>query len=267
MKTNTRIRIHRALRLGIQAAFFIACPGLYAAAFNGIKYLAYQMAAHEAFTWNPFLMNLTALLAVTILFGRVFCGYACAFGSVGDWLYALSASVRKKLRGRARALPFKAGAFLRHIKYAVLAVILAACLTGRYPLIAPYDPWEMFAALRAGDFDMAGRWPMALSLGLIACGMCFVERFFCRFLCPLGAVFALMPTLPFMTFARRREKCISGCRRCVSECPADIALGEPDAAYGECFQCGKCAAGCPIGNVRFFAFERGALRKQASEGE
>jgi polyferredoxin len=222
--------------------------------------LADRIAGRQDIAWNPFLTDLAVLLALTILFGRVFCGYACAFGSLGDWLHALSAPARRKLRGRVPALPPGAEAPLRHIKFALLAVILAACLTGRYHLIAPLDPWEMFASIRAGHFDIAGRLPMALAFGSIAIGMLLVERFFCRFLCPLGALFALMPTLPFMAFGKRRDACITGCRRCTAVCPAGIAIGEPDAPGGECFMCAKCAAGCPARGVRLLAFERAAGR-------
>jgi polyferredoxin len=80
--------------------------------------------------------------------------------------------------------------------------------------------------------------------------MVFVERFFCLFLCPMGAVFALLPLFPPLIFNRKKEACIPGCAQCTKTCPAAISLGEPHSKYGDCFQCGKCAVKCPKGNVR-----------------
>ncbi|MGN0241803.1 MAG: 4Fe-4S binding protein, partial [Candidatus Weimeria sp.] len=78
------------------------------------------------------------------------------------------------------------------------------------------------------------------------------ERFFCRFLCPMGAVFALMPVLPVFSLHRDREDCIKGCRGCTSICPADIELPDvkSSSVRGECFQCGKCIDVCPKKHIR-----------------
>jgi polyferredoxin len=241
---------HRITRLVIQAAFFILLPALFPAAFNGVKYLANQIFNQEGFSWNPFLATLVVLLASTILFGRFFCGYACAFGSLGDWLFACSAFVQKKRFKKVLTLPGKAVRGLQYLKYVILIGIVVACLTGTYSSIGPADPWELFAAFRAGVFSISGRTYMAITLGAIVVGMLFVERFFCQFLCPMGAVFALMPMLPLTIFSRKKEACIKGCSLCTKTCPADIALGEPHSKYGECFQCGKCSVKCPKENIR-----------------
>jgi polyferredoxin len=237
-------------RLVIQAVFFILLPALFSAAFNGVKYLANQIGQQEAFTWNPFLAVLVVLLASTILFGRFFCGYACSFGSLGDWLFYCSAFIQKKIFKRVLTLPEKIVKGLQYLKYVILIGIVAACLTGTYSDIGPADPWELFAAFRAGNFSLGGQIYMSITFGLIVIGMLFVERFFCQFLCPMGAVFALMPLFPLTIFNRKKEDCIKGCHLCVKTCPADISLGEVHSKYGECFQCGKCSAKCPRGNIR-----------------
>lgn len=87
---------------------------------------------------------------------------------------------------------------------------------------------------------------------LIIVGMAVCERFFCRFLCPMGAVFSLLPILPFFSLGREREKCIKGCRACINKCPSDIELPElgTDIQSGDCFMCQKCIDICPKSNVR-----------------
>jgi polyferredoxin len=260
---------HSVARLAIQIVFFIFLPSLFSVAFNGVKYVADQIFRHETIAWNPFLATLTALAVFTVLFGRFFCGYACAFGSLGDWLFACSAFIRKKVGkktgkeagGRAGGktgkeafkLPDKAIAALLYLKYLILIGVVIACLLNVYSFIGPADPWGLFASLRAGGaggLTLDGREWAAAALGAIVVGMLFVERFFCMFLCPMGAAFALLPMLPLTIYGRKKEDCIPGCSLCVRTCPASISLGEARGGYGDCFQCGKCAARCPKGNVR-----------------
>ena len=86
---------------------------------------------------------------------------------------------------------------------------------------------------------------------LILVGMAFQERFFCRVLCPMGAVFSMLPVLPLFTLRRDRSECIRGCRACTMKCPSDIELA-PDTApelSGDCFQCQKCIDTCPRANI------------------
>ncbi|WP_353962897.1 hypothetical protein [Ruminococcus sp.] len=82
--------------------------------------------------------------------------------------------------------------------------------------------------------------------------MVFCNRFFCRFLCPMGAVFSLLPVLPLFSVRREREGCVKGCSACERCCPADLQLPEADSwnSNGDCFQCQKCLDICPKKNAR-----------------
>ena len=106
--------------------------------------------------------------------------------------------------------------------------------------------------LRAGNWKLTGYLAGVLILLLLMAGMCVQERFFCRFFCPMGAVFSLLPVLPFFTLARNRENCVKGCSGCTKKCPASLELSSLDSmeTSGECFQCQKCMDICPKGNVR-----------------
>ena len=79
-----RQRKVRLIWAAIQLVFFIFYPALFSTAFAGIKSVFQALAAHQPITWNSFLDVTGVLLVITILFGRHFCGYACAFGSLGD---------------------------------------------------------------------------------------------------------------------------------------------------------------------------------------
>ena len=86
-------------------------------------------------------------------------------------------------------------------------------------------------------------------LVLIMVGMCTQERFFCQFLCPMGAVFALMPILPGALFKRNRKKCPPKCGLCKKRCPAHLDIDGDTAMSGECLCCHACAATCPRKNI------------------
>ena len=96
MNLRQKRDIRRLTRQIIQIIFFLWMPALYTSAFSGVRYVIEQIRAGKPIEQNAFLVMLIALCGFTILFGRFFCGYACAFGTLGDGMYALSQWVQKK---------------------------------------------------------------------------------------------------------------------------------------------------------------------------
>ncbi len=267
--------IHVWIRRGIGLFFLLLLPDLYTSAFNGVKYIAAQAGSAGVIELTPFISILIILLAFTFLFGRFFCGYACAFGFLGDLLYSLSAFLQKKIHKRVWQIPDKPRRILRYMKYLILAVILLLTFLQAYDRVSRFDPWQIFAGFLAGDFALKGKTAGFAVLVLIAVGMCFVERFFCLFLCPMGAVFSMIPVLPASGLRRDPSHCAGKCHQCEKNCPAgyfrsfpreqipdgypgldkgESVNAEPDGkvrdqGYGECIACMKCANGCPVGNA------------------
>ena len=247
---HRRLVLDRGVRWAVQIAFFIAFPAVFSAAFNGVKYAFTQIGAMQPIELSAFAVTLAAVLAFTVVFGRFFCGYACAFGTLGDALFALFAPVRKKLGigTRKPLLPPMLQRALQLVKHLVLVAICGLCVTGAWSSVSGYSPWTAFAGIIAGNVEGVAAGAFAI-LGAIAFGMLFVERFFCQFLCPLGAVFSLLPVLPFSSFRRDTARCAKGCGMCKRSCPVSVHP-DPDAlAAGECISCGRCADGCPLENV------------------
>jgi ferredoxin len=91
---------------------------------------------------------------------------------------------------------------------------------------------------------------MVTVLVLILIGMCTQERFFCQFLCPMGAVFAMMPILPSALFNRNKEKCPSKCGLCRKRCPAHLEIDGDTPLSGECICCHACQVTCPRKNIQ-----------------
>ena len=142
----------RLIRAAIQLIFFIAAPSLFSTAFAGIKSIFLAIGGQQSVTWNSFLDITALLLIITILFGRHFCGYACAFGSLGDALYELTAFIRAKCFGKKKkhGYPEEWVHRLQKVKYVILAFLLLSCITGFYSKLQGMSPWDVFSMLTTG---------------------------------------------------------------------------------------------------------------------
>ena len=175
--------IHNGLRRACQLAFFLAFPAVFSASFNGIKYVFSQLGAQQTIELTGFVALLLAVLAFTCVFGRFFCGYACAFGTLGDAVYALATPLRRilKLEGRKpRRMPAGVQSALQLIKFLVLAAICILSFLGIWSQIAGLSPWVAFAAIDARNIDGIATGAF-VPLALVVLGMALVERFFCQF--------------------------------------------------------------------------------------
>ena len=224
---------------------------MFTAAFNGVKYIFTQIGSGNRIELTAFVAVLLMLCVYTMIFGRFFCGFACAFGSFGDAVHAIYVSCCRKLKKKPVSIPAKAAKKLTYMKYVILAIILFLCYLGAYSSLKGTSPWDVFSMLRAGNLDLGSYIIGAVLLVLIIIGMCVQERFFCRFMCPMGAVFSILPIASTFTLHRDRAGCIKGCGACEKICPCDIGLPDDGSGRisGDCFQCQKCNGICPKSNI------------------
>lgn len=251
MQFKKRKKAGKYVRAVIQLIFFLLMPSAFTTAFAGVKYIFTQIGQETQLEMTAFVTVLLVLGIYTIVFGRFFCGFACAFGSLSDAVRAFYVWICKKMKKKPVTIGDSVTIKLKYLKYVVLAAVVLLCFLGLYGKLQGTSPWDVFSMLHAGNLRLQKYLAGAVILILIVIGMCVRERFFCLFLCPMGAVFALLPVLPFFTFRRNREKCLKGCQACTRQCPA--ALNLPDdknpGVSGDCFQCQKCADICPGGNI------------------
>ena len=201
---------------GIQLLFFVFFPSAFTAAFSGVKYIAGQMGTGAQIEITSFVLSLIILCASTVVFGRFFCGFACAFGSLSDWVRAAYVWVCKKLKKKPVTLGMELTAAVRGMSF----------------------PCFMQEILHWKDILRES------SCSFSSCVACACRSVF-------SAVFSLLPVLPYFALRRERENCISGCAACTKKCPSDIGLPELGAieTRGDYFMCQKCTGICPKGNI------------------
>ncbi|MBI4907038.1 MAG: 4Fe-4S binding protein [Acidobacteria bacterium] len=185
---------------------------------------------------------MAAVLLLTLLFSRGFCGWVCPFGSVQEWLGLLGRKIFRK-----RYNPD--GVWVRrlaYLKYVLLVVIVGFTWHLGTLVWRPYDPFLAFFHLGSGMSEM----PFAYAaLGVVLVGSLKYERFFCRFACPLGAVIGLVGKLGLTKVTREDEGC-KGCNVCRQKCFAHVEfLTRRQIRDVECNHCLECVANCPRPNV------------------
>ncbi len=243
------------LRILSQIIFFIFLPALFISTFAGIKqiYISIINQNFDFFKSLPQLIEVIAIIPLTVLAGRFFCGWMCAFGAMGDFIYLLSPkAIRKKFRTGE-----KADKTMKLIKYAVLVLLVIFVWTLGSKVFKISNPWDAFGMLLTvgKSFDlsyvMTYLTPAFIILIAIIIASFFFERFFCRYLCPLGAIFAITSKLRITSIKKNREKC-GNCRICTNNCPMGIPLYQEDKIKSiECINCFECISSCPRKNVKF----------------
>ncbi|MBQ8537258.1 MAG: 4Fe-4S binding protein [Clostridia bacterium] len=226
-----------------------SCPGAVGACPLG----ALQNALASTGTRAPY-YALGILLLFGLTLGRTICGFLCPMGLLQELLHKIPTPKLKKSRF-TRALSW--------LKYGLL-ILLVVILPLAYALrsvplpafckyICPAGTLEGAIGLlthpdHADRLSMLGglfTWKFVLLVAILTACV-FIFRAFCRFLCPLGAIYGLFARVSLLGIRIEPSKCIS-CGKCVSCCPVDIH----EVGDHECIQCGKCKTICPTGAIQW----------------
>ncbi len=184
---------------------------------------------------DPLIVIIAAFVAVTFfLYGRgIYCGWLCPFGAMQELL----AKAAQALRIRQLNLSYRTHQWLWPVKYVLLAglVVLSFYDMDLAGVASEVEPFKTAISLR---FDRA--LPFVFYAGVLLVAGLFVERFFCRFLCPLGAALAIGGKLRIRNPLRRRTECGSPCQLCARRCPINAIAPNGAIRMDECFYCLDC---------------------------
>jgi len=232
--------LYDRVRLGF-LFFTLFGIGWYAQAqLSVVNVLAFFDALRAGFHWSyflaaPLIFILWFATAAAILFWNrgAFCGWLCPFGALQELINRLARLVKiPQLK-----IPFGVHQRLAAVKYIIFLVLFGISLDS-FALAeraAEVEPFKTAIILR-----FARTWPFVLyAVALLAANLS-VERFFCRYLCPLGAALAIPARLRMFDWLRRYRECGNPCQRCGNECPVQAIHPEGHINPNECIQCLHC---------------------------
>jgi len=240
MKKNiSKLQIFRTT---IQVIFLFLIPEIFTLAFSEVGKI-YTMIAKGSFNIYSAASSslvLIIVLLITIIWGRFFCGWFCAFGTFSDLIHMVSKSIFKiKFK-----VDEKLDEVLKYLKYLVLAFIAIFIWTMGSNLFKSSSPWDAFAQITQMPQAISDYTIGFILLAVIIVGTMFIERFFCRYLCPMGAILNIFSKFRILKVSKKDNAC-GNCSNCTKGCAMGISLrGEGKITSGECINCFKCTDAC-----------------------
>jgi NosR/NirI family transcriptional regulator, nitrous oxide reductase regulator len=231
---------HRLVRNGFLLVVLVWLGWTAGVQLSTVNIINYVMAPFNHFDIGfylaePLMLIIAAYTLVSVvLIGRgVFCGWLCPFGALQELLAQVSRALRVPQWNPPAALERR----LWWGKYIAAAVVLILVITQVDPSGASLEI-EPFKTAITSKFTRA--WPYVLYAGaLLAIGL-FSERAYCRFLCPLGGILALLDRLHLINLLKRRPECGNPCHLCERSCPVRAIEKTGKIITAECFQCLDC---------------------------
>ncbi len=228
------------------ASLHALCP------FGGVVSI-YQYATEGTFVQkiheSSFILMIIGFL-LAILFGPVFCGWVCPLGTVQEWFAGLG----RKLFGRKRynhVIPTRVDRVLRYTRYLVLGWVVYMTATSGTLVFANIDPYYALFNFWTSEVAIGGL--IVLAVTLLA--SLFVERPWCKYACPYGAVLGLF-NLVRVFGIRRQESTCTMCGACDRNCPMNINVSSKSVVRDhQCISCLECTseARCPVNATVVFA--------------
>lgn len=188
-----------------------------------------------------------AIISVSFVFGKSFCSWICPIGFISETIGDFGEKIQKELFGKILRIPRFLDYPLRSLKYLLLffflyhivgmsAEALKAFLDTPYNVVADIKMYEFFADISR--------------FALIAVGSLFfmsiiVRNFWCRYLCPYGALLGILSIFSFNRIKRNAESC-TDCKACTVVCPSNINVHKIKTVISdECVSCMQCIDACP----------------------
>ena len=230
--------LHIALGGAKSPSIHALCP------FGGLESL-YQVFTTGSFIAKIFAGTMTLFiitLIVALVFRRSFCGLICPFGAIQEFFAKLGQTIFK----RKWVMPARIDKPLRYLKYIVLLVTVVYAWKTAGLWMAPYDPWSAYAHLPEGLESVWGESAVGLIILVVTIvGSLIYDRFFCKYLCPVGALYGMVGKISPFKVVRNETACID-CGLCSKSCPMNIDVQRSlKVTTAECINCQTCVTNCP----------------------
>jgi NosR/NirI family nitrous oxide reductase transcriptional regulator len=235
-----RETLFNRIRMAYLAVVLVWLGWVAQAQLSVVNVLTFTTALREGFRWSSFLVDplvfiLWCSVAAALLFwGRgPFCGWLCPFGALQE----LSNRAARALKVPQYKIPWRVHERLWPVKYIVFLGLFGVSLgsLAYAEILAEIEPFKTAIILRF----MREWWFVAFALALLVAGL-FDERFFCRYLCPLGAALAIPGRIRMFDWLKRYRECGNPCMRCFKECPVEAIHPEGHINPNECISCLHC---------------------------
>jgi NosR/NirI family transcriptional regulator, nitrous oxide reductase regulator len=237
---SRRRRLHSWIRIGF-LAWTLIWLGWYAGAqLTVVLVITSIHSLVTDFRWDYLLADplIAILVGFTIvslfIWGRAaFCGWLCPFGALQE----LTNKAARRLRIPQLKIPVVLHARLVVVKYVFFVALVGVSFVSWDLAMAgtEVEPFKAAIVLR-----FMTQWPMVVyAVALIAASL-FVERFYCRFACPLGGGLALFGKVRIFDWLKRHPECGSRCRVCETVCPVGAIKRSGQINMNECFYCLDC---------------------------
>jgi polyferredoxin len=235
-----RYRLYRVVRLSFLAATLVLIGWRFGGQLSVVHVISFMQALMTGFSWELFLLDpyifiLWSFVAVALLFwGRgVFCGWLCPFGALQELL----SEGARKLGIKQIQVSFAVHERLWPIKYIIFLALFAISLNSVTAAFkgAEIEPFKTVITLR-----FMREWPFVVfALVVLGLGL-FVERWYCRYLCPLGAALAIPARLSMFDWLKRRPQCGTECNVCARHCTVQAIHPDGHINPNECIHCLNC---------------------------
>jgi polyferredoxin len=197
------------------------------------------------------------VLLLTVFLGPVLCGWICPLGTVQEFLGKFG----KKLfpRNYNHTIPSSIDNWLRYIRYIVLLLVVIFTARELTLVFLDYDPY--FALFNFWSDEVPASALIILIIVLVS--SLFIERPWCKYLCPLGALLGIFNLFRLIPLKRNPDTCIN-CKRCDQVCPMNIKISDKTIIRNhQCISCLLCTdeVSCPVKDTLNFSF----LRKQGNK--
>ncbi len=233
-------RVFYWVRIGFLTMTLVFLGWMTNAQLSVVNLLALGGALRSGFSWDAFLLDPLvfiqwfAIAAALLFWGRgAYCGWLCPFGALQE----LSNKIARAVKVPQFELPWGLHERLWPIKYMIFLGLFAVSLTSlpRAEALAEVEPFKTAIILK-----FAREWPFVVfALSMLFIGL-FVERFYCRYVCPLGAALAIPARMRMFDWLKRYRECGNPCHTCANECPVQAIHPTGEINPNECVNCLHC---------------------------